>query len=139
MAARNTVRTAQESSVPENCSPVKTKNIACLTLAAALFAGCETEKHEHDQAQLQAMAKISKEDAQKTALARVPNGTVQEAELEKEHGKVIWSFDIAVPDSKDISEVGVDAVTGEVVSVEKESPEEQAREKAEDAKKKDKD
>ena len=103
--------------------------------AVALFVGCETEKNEHDQAKLQSMAKVTKEDAQKTALARVPNGTVQEAELEKEHGKVIWSFDIAVPGSKDISEVEVDAVTGEVVAMEKESPEEQAKE----AKEKDKD
>jgi uncharacterized membrane protein YkoI len=114
---------------------VKIKNVACLMAAVALFVGCETEKNEHDQAKLQSMAKVTKEDAQKTALARVPNGTVQEAELEKEHGKVIWSFDIAVPGSKDISEVEVDAVTGEVVAMEKESPEEQAKE----AKEKDKD
>ena len=69
------------------------------------------------------------------ALTKAPNGTVKEAELEKEDGKLIWSFDIATPDSKDITEVLVDAKTGAIVSVDKETPEEQAKEKAEDAKK----
>ena len=41
--------------------------------------------------------------------------------MEKEHGKLIWSFDIATPDTKDITEVNVDAITGDVVSVEKEA------------------
>jgi uncharacterized membrane protein YkoI len=110
---------------------MKTKIILGGLLAAALVTvgvtGCETEKQE--QAELQAQAKIGKEQAQQTALAKVPNGTVKEGELEKEKGKLIWSFDIATPDSKDITEVGVDAITGEVVSVEKETPEQQAKEK----------
>jgi len=36
--------------------------------------------------------------------------------------KTVWSFDIATPHSKDITEVQVNAVTGEIVSVEKETP-----------------
>ena len=54
-----------------------------------------------------------------TALAKAPGGTVKEGELEKEKGKLIWSFDIATPDTRDITEVNVDAITGQVVSVEK--------------------
>jgi len=38
---------------------------------------------------------------------KVPNGTVKESELEKEHGKLQWSLDVATPDSKDITEVNV--------------------------------
>jgi uncharacterized membrane protein YkoI len=87
-------------------------------IVAVIAAGCESEKQE--QAELQAQAKISKEQAQQTALAKAPSGTVKEGELEKEKGKLIWSFDIATPDSKDITEVNVDAITGEIVSVEKE-------------------
>jgi len=101
------------------------------TLAAALVvigaSGCATEKQE--QAELQAQAKISKEQAQHTALTKAPGGVIKEAELEKEKGKLIWSFDIATADSKDITEVGVDAITGDIVSVEKETPEAQAKEK----------
>ena len=63
----------------------------------------------------------------------MPNGTIKDGELEKEKGKLIWSFDIATPDSKDIKEVAVDAITGEVVAVDTETPEQQAKEAAEDA------
>ena len=76
---------------------------------------------------------ISKETAQATALAKVPGGTVKDGELEKEKGKWIWSFDITLPDSKDIKEVAVDAMTGEVLAVDTETPADQAKEAAEDA------
>jgi uncharacterized membrane protein YkoI len=107
---------------------MKTKSFAATALAALLLAGCATEHHE-SQAELQAMAKVTRADAEKTALTKAPNGTVKEGELEKEKGKLIWSFDITTPDSKDITEVGVDAVTGEVVSVEKEKAEGEKQEK----------
>ena len=112
---------------------MKIKWIICSALAAVLLTGCisvkckcECEKKEHHnkeakQAKLMAQAKVSKADAEKHALAKVPNGTIKEGELEKEHGKLIWSFDITTPDTKDITEVNVDAITGDVVSVEKES------------------
>ena len=110
---------------------MKIKIIAGSALALFLLAGgvigCATE--EQKEAALQAQAKVSKADAEKTALAKVPNGTIKEGELEKEKGRLIWSFDIATPDSKDITEIAVDAITGEIVSVEKETPEKQAKEK----------
>jgi len=90
-------------------------------------SGCATE--EQKQAELQSQAKISKEQAQQTALAKVPGGTVKAGELEKEKGKLIWSFDIATAASKNITEITVDAVTGSVISVEQETPEQQANEK----------
>ena len=88
----------------------------CLLLAIGLIAGCETEK----ESALQAKAKISKADAQAAALAKVPNGSVTECELEKEHGRIIWSIALKTPDSKDITEVNVDALTGDVVNIEHE-------------------
>ena len=125
---------------------MKIKMLLCSALAAGLLAGCCWEKCEHGgkngearQAKLMAEAKVSKETAQASALAKVPNGTVKESELEKEHGKLIWSFDITTPDSKDITEVEVDAITGAVLGVDKESPEDQAKEAAEDAAKAKKD
>jgi len=114
---------------------MKTKRLLGGLLAAGLLAsgpsGCATEKQE--QAELQAQAKISREAAQQTALAKVPGGTVKDGELEKEKGKLIWSFDITMPSSKDIAEVAVDAITGAVVAVDIETPEQQAKEAAEDA------
>jgi|SRR5579864_9346280 len=88
----------------------------CLLLAVGLLAGCKTEQ----ESTLQAQAKVSKTDAQATALAKVPNGTVKECELEREHGRIIWSIALNTSDSKDITEVNVDAVTGEVVNIEHE-------------------
>jgi uncharacterized membrane protein YkoI len=105
-------------------------------LAIGALTGCvcaKGEKHhnkEAKQAKLMAQAKVSKDDAGKTALAKVPNGTIKEGELEKEKGKLIWSFDITTPDTKDITEVNVDAITGDVVSVEKEAAESETKEAA---------
>jgi uncharacterized membrane protein YkoI len=101
-------------------------------VAAGLLAGCVSEKcekqhQEAKQAKLMAQAKVSRADAGKTALAKAPNGAIREGELEKEHGKLVWSFDITTPDTKDITEVNVDAITGDVVSVEKESAESEAK------------
>ena len=100
---------------------MKIKNLLCSTMAALLLAGltaCVSESAK--EANLEAQAKITKADAEKTALAKVPNGTVKEAEIEKEKGKLIWSFDLATPGTKDITEVTVDAITGEIASVETE-------------------
>jgi uncharacterized membrane protein YkoI len=121
---------------------MKIKWIICSALAAVLLTGCASEKcekkehhnKEAKQAKLMAEAKVSKDDAQKTALVKVPNGTIKEGELEKEKGKLIWSFDLTTPDTKDITEVNVDAITGDVVSVEKEPAESEAKEAAEDKK-----
>ena len=104
---------------------MKIKIIVCSALAAFVLAGCATE----NQAKLMAGAKISKETAQQTALAKVPNGTVKAAEIEKENGKLQWSFDVATPGTKDITEVNVDAMTGDVISVAKESAASEAKEK----------
>ena len=84
---------------------------------------------EKKEAKLQAEAKVSRADAEKTALAKVPGGTIKEGELEKEKGKLIWSFDISISGSSDIKEVQVDAITGEVVSVETETAAAEAKEK----------
>jgi len=108
------------------------KYIVGITLTALALAGCSTESRESrkeaKEAKLMAEAKVSKADAQATAAAQVPNGTVKEAELEKEHGKLIWSFDISTPGTTDITEVNVDAMTGQVVSTEKEKAADEAKE-----------
>lgn len=102
-------------------------SMAVAAMLACGLTGCMTE--EKKEAKLQAEAKVSKADAEKTALAKVPGGTIKEGELEKEKGKLIWSFDISIPDSKDIKEVQVDAITGEVVSIETETAATEAKEK----------
>ena len=102
-------------------------SVLAAVVLTGLVSGCATE--EQKEAKLQAQAKIGRPDAEKVALSKVPGGTVKEGELEKEKGRLIWSFDISIPDSKDIKEVQVDATTGEVVSVETESASQEAKEK----------
>lgn len=89
-----------------------------------------TEKQE--AAKLEAGAKVTKAQAEKIALGQAPNGVIKEGGIEKEKGRVIWSFDIATPGTRDITEVQVDAQTGEVVAVDKESPKQEAKEKKND-------
>jgi uncharacterized membrane protein YkoI len=55
---------------------------------------------------------------------------VKSAELENEHGKLIYSFDIATS-AKAITEVNVDALSGKIVAVQQESAAKEAAEKKE--------
>src|SRR3954470_19210732 len=107
---------------------LKSKLAICSTIMAGLVAGCMTEKHEGDkEAKLEAHAKISKPQAEKIALEKVPGGTIKEGELEKEKGKLIWSFDVSTPGTADITEVHVDAITGAVLTTEQETAKEEAK------------
>ena len=103
--------------------------ILTLSLVACALTACKTEGEGHGKAKLEAEAKVSRAEAERTALAKVPGGTIKEGGVEKEKGKLIWSFDIATPGTKDITEVAVDAITGVIVSVDKESPADEAKEK----------
>ena len=112
---------------------MKIKTILGAPLTAGLLVGLlATPAPAGDK--LEAEAKVSKADATKTALAKVPGGEVKESELEKEHGVLIWSFDIATKGSEGVTEVNVDAITGKVASVKKESAAAEAKEKSDEAK-----
>ncbi len=101
-----------------------------LFVSLALITSCASSKESPEA--LKAQAKITQAQAEKTALAKVPHGKTKSSELEKEHGMLVWSFDISMPKTKNITEVQVDAVTGKVVSTEIETPEQQAKEAEED-------
>ncbi len=73
-------------------------------------------------------ANISQAQATKTALTKVLHGVIKSSELEQEHGRLIWSFDIAKPRSKNIAEVNIDAKTGKIVAVNIETPAKEKRE-----------
>jgi len=114
-------------------------NLIQLTLSLAFVAGlvsCTVVAPEESQAALKAQAKVTQEEATKTALAKVSNGEIKSAELEKENGKLLWSFDISIPKSKNITEIQVDATTGRIVSNQVETPADQAKEAVADKKEK---
>ena len=80
------------------------------------------------------ICRVTETQARSTALAKVPGGRIQSAELEYEHGKLIWSFDISHAKSANVTEVQVDAKTGIVVSRKIEIPAAQANEAEADKK-----
>lgn len=112
--------------------------IAVLTLIAVFGIGTatihasETKKKTEDQAALKKEAKISLEKAREIALKKAP-GTVKSSELEREKGKLIYSFDIETS-KKEITEVNVDAIDGKIVAVEHENAKKEAAEKKQEAK-----
>lgn len=126
--------------------------VAVLGLSPAFAASTKTEKTEsketkttetaehkkaasNDQAAMEKEAKITMAKAREIALAKVPGGKIESGELEREHGKLIYSFDIR--NSKgSVTEVNVDAVTSKIVAVQQENAAKEAAEKKQEAKEK---
>jgi uncharacterized membrane protein YkoI len=108
IAATTTVAGAQAPAASK--AAVKTTT----TASATAKRHRRTVKKE-TQADLQKEAKISEADARATALKEVPNGAVKSEELEREHGKLIYSYDITVAGKTGIDEVNVNAIDGKVV------------------------
>ena len=94
----------------------------------------KSAKKAETQAELQKEAKISEADARATALKEVPNGTVKSSELEKEKGKLIYSYDITVPGKSGVEEVNVNAVDGTLVGKVHESAKTEKAEASKEAK-----
>lgn len=86
---------------------------------------------------LQPLAKVSVDAAEKAALAgfeAAAHPEVAERELEAEHGCLVYSFDLRVAGEPGITEVLVDAGTGEVLSRTHETAAQESAEKAKDGK-----
>jgi uncharacterized membrane protein YkoI len=118
------------------------KHIAMAAMAAALTLGTAAAgaaqsghgaaRHE-TQADLQRQTRVTEAAARRTALAAVRNGRVTSHELEREHGHLIYSYDIEVPGRRGIEEVQVDAVSGRIVAHEHETPAQVRAEARQDA------
>ena len=82
---------------------------ACLFVAAAaVLVGISS---------FQSGAKISLVEARKLALLTIPDGVVQQAELIREKGVLVWSFDINSTTSSNRVQLCVDANTMDVVKL----------------------
>ena len=111
---------------------MKNLKIALFTIVAALMmtslVAAESQK------QLQKEAKISMKKARSIALAKAP-GKIKSSELEREGGKLIYSFDIRNRKGT-ITEVNVNAMDGTVVDVHQEKAAKEAAEKKQEAQEK---
>lgn len=111
-------------------------SFSVFTLAAVLATGtlAAQKVKPETQAQLMRHAKVTKAVATKTALAKVPGGKIQSSEIEREHGKLIYSFDIKIAGKSGIEEINVDAITGAVLAHEHESPKTEKQEATQERK-----
>ncbi len=104
---------------------------ALLVLAPAGLHAAKTG----DETKLQKEAKISMKEAKEIALKHVKKlSRIESSELEREHGTLIYSFDIREPHRKDVTEVNVDAIDGKIVAIDHENPKKEAAEKKQEAK-----
>jgi uncharacterized membrane protein YkoI len=123
---------------------MSTKNlIAVAAIVLTATAGAlwvnDREDEEEDDETSEAVApttaalatvQISDDSARALALVQVPGGKITEGGIETEDGKLLYSFDIAVPGKEGLEEIHIDAMTGELLSHEHETGESEAAEKA---------
>lgn len=92
------------------------------------------QKKVETQVELQKEAKMTMVDARAMALRTVPGATIQAGEIEREGGKLIYSFDMKVASKSGIDEVNIDAMTGKLVGKQHETPKDERAEAKADAK-----
>jgi uncharacterized membrane protein YkoI len=109
-----------------------------VAVSSALFIGrvaqAQTSYKKDVPAALAKVAKVTEAEAAVTAQARIPNGKIQGVELEREGGKLIYSYDIKTAEKSGIDEVHVDAMTGKLIAFDHESPAAEKKEAKADAK-----
>jgi hypothetical protein len=112
-----------------------TRNIACIAalMLATVSAYAQTTYKKDVPAALAKEARVDEATAAATACARMPNGTIRSVELEREKGRLIYSYDFIVAGKKRVEELNVDAVTGKVIATEHESAATERAEAAHDA------
>ena len=98
---------------------MKRAKIFAAVIYAMLVMGTITFAHFPELQADEAQAKIGAEQARETALRAVP-GTVKESDLETEHGRLIYSFEIKRPGQRGITEVNVSAMDGSIVDIHRE-------------------
>ena len=96
--------------------------IAALT-AFAVSSGVSSGKNDPKHS-----ATITKAQAERIALTKVPGGRIRSAELETAQGHRFWSVYVAKPGSKNAKEIRVDTASGQILAVQTERPEDQAEE-----------
>ena len=107
--------------------------VAAIALVGSLAQAQGSYKKDIPDSLAKAAA-ITESAASATAKTRVPKGTIQSVELERENGKLIYSYDIKTTGKSGIDEVHIDAMTGKVIAFAHESPAAEKKEAAADAK-----
>lgn len=107
--------------------------VACSVTSLAALSPAYAAKSQ-ESAVASGQSKISESTAREIAAKRYPNSAFESAELEKEDNRLIWSLDLRPNGSNQVQEVHIDAMTGEIIATEYETPQMQRDEAAEDEK-----
>ena len=112
----------------------------CVVVAALVIvgsvAGAQTTYKRDIPDSLAKLAKVDERAAATVAQRRVPKATIEAVELEREHGKLMFSYDTKTAGKSGIDEVNVDAMTGKIIGFSHESPATERKEAAAEAKEK---
>jgi hypothetical protein len=114
-----------------------TQLIPVVALAVAGMAGAQQpgpHKKAETQAELQKEAKMTMAEARALAERTNPKASIKTGEIEREGGKLIYSFDMKTPGKSGIDEVNIDAMTGKLIANQHETPKDEAAEAKADAK-----
>ncbi len=96
--------------------------VLALGLASGVVAQSTPVTVKEEKQGMFKLAKVAPADAIKTAQAQFPHAVIKSGELEKEDGRLIYTFDLQQPGMKGIEEVNIDANTGAVITTEHEDP-----------------
>jgi len=107
--------------------------LTVVTLGCAVAASAQTTYKKDIPAKLAKDAKVDEATAAAMAKARMPNATIRSVELEREHGRLIYSYDMTIAGKSGVEEVNVDAVTGKVIGAEHETAADEKTEAAQGA------
>lgn len=114
-----------------------TQLIPVVALAVAGMAGAQQParpKKAETQAELQKEAKMTMAEARALAERTNPKASIKTGEIEREGGKLIYSFDMKTPGKSGIDEVNIDAMTGKLIANQHETPKDEKAEAKADAK-----
>ncbi len=111
-----------------------TATLFALFVTAFGTAGAQKPTYKRDMpARLVKEAKVKEADAVAMARRILPKADIASAELEREGGKLIYSFDMKTPGKDGIDEININAITGKQVGkVQHESGADERKEAAEE-------
>src|SRR5260370_21821963 len=95
---------------------MKRAKIFAAVIYAMLVMGTMAFVHFPELQADEAQAKVGAEQARATALQAVP-GTVKDSELESEHGRLVYSFEITPPRPRGVPQGNGSGVGGSIVNV----------------------
>ena len=97
-------------------------------LAVALAIAGAAPLFAIEQIQAKHAENIKKRQAEQIALSKIRGGTIRSAQLQVANGSHFWAVFVAKPDKINAKELHIDAISGKILAVQTEKPEDQAEE-----------